>query len=226
MKFFFFLNRYILFNYRKRDRELLGIKDDVCTRYEEQYTRFDFIFISIHIQLFYFTCILFRSSKRDRHLRAWHVLDCAFVNTNSMHTRVLESNQPTFSYSRVSHFDRLELFIWGASWLRKKKIQIILSFFFSKYRMDIDFYVCFTQITKPLRASKSLSLHFPGSKINFHSDMETYAILHDTIPRAPTYRDPIERNESYSLVTRFEAHHTIFTSNSNLPRRHKTLHQR
>lgn len=70
IEIFFFLNCYILFNYRKRDRELLGIKDDVCTRYEEQYTRFDFIFISIHIQLFYFTCILFRSSKRDRRLRA------------------------------------------------------------------------------------------------------------------------------------------------------------
>ena len=96
---------------------------------------------------------LFRSSKRDRRLWAWHVLDCAFVNTNSMHTRVLESNQPTFSYSRVSHFDRLELFIWGAGWLQKKKKRrkntnnsFFLFFFFSK---DIDFYVCFAQITKP-----------------------------------------------------------------------------
>lgn len=171
---------------------------------------------------------LFRSSKRDRRLRAWHVLDCAFVNTNSMHTRVLESNQPTFSYSRVSHFDRLELFIWGADWLQKKKKRrkntnnsFFLFFFFKGYRFLRMF--CTNN-----QASKPLLLHFPGRRINFHSDIveNVYAILHDTIARGPTYRDPIERNESYSLVTRFEAHHTIFTSNSNLPRRHKTLHQR
>lgn len=104
---------------------------------------------------------------------------------------------------------------------RKNTNNSFFLFFFKGYRFLRMF--CTNN-----QASKPLLLHFPGRRINFHSDIveNVYAILDDTIARGPTYRDPIERNESYSLVTRFEAHHTIFTSNSNLPRRHKTLHQR